>query len=418
MMDVQATSGAPCTTRPGSVARTLLREPRLSRGVLGMGSSGLREVMELASRPGVLSFAVGLPAADLFPHEALAEASARALASPAALQYSLPLRELKEQIAGLMALRGVRCRPEQIFLTSGAQQSMDLLAHLLLDPGGQVMLEDATYDGIRIAVRRFEPRVLTAPTNAMTGIDVETVEALLAGGARPAFLYLIPESHNPLGVSLPLASRRRLAAIAREHRMPLIEDDTYGLLGGGTVPPALRSLEEDWIFYIGSFAKILAPALRVGWIVAPESLIPRLSMLKHAADVDTATLGHRTVAAYLATGGLPAHLERLRFEYRRRRDAMLAALEIHMPPGVRWNRPSGGLYLWVELPPSLDATALLRIAVETEQVAFAPGEAFAAADARGIRHCLRLSFGNCPPERIEEGIGRLGRVVSRFVPAA
>jgi 2-aminoadipate transaminase len=418
MTKLQETTRPPRTSQPETGAPEPLGEPLLSRGVLGMGSSGLREVMELGSRPGVLSFAVGLPATDLFPHEALAEAAARALASPAALQYSLPLAELKEQIVGLMALRGVRCRAEQIFLTSGAQQAMDLLAHLLLDPGGQVLLEDATYDGIRIAVRRFEPRILTVPSNAATGIDVDAVEARLAGGARPAFLYLIPESHNPLGVSLPLPSRRRLAALAREHRMPLIEDDTYGFLGEGPTPPALRSLEEDWIFYIGSFAKILAPSLRVGWMVVPESLLPRLSMLKHASDVDTASLGHRIVAAYLAAGGLPSHLERLRREYRVRRQAMLAALEMQMPPGVRWNRPTGGLYLWVELPPSLDATALLRIAAETEKVAFAPGEAFAAADARGVRHCLRLSFGNCSPERIEDGIERLGRVLSRFVPAA
>ncbi|HKH46900.1 MAG TPA: PLP-dependent aminotransferase family protein [Thermoanaerobaculia bacterium] len=400
--------------------RTALREPRLSRAVLGMGSSGLREVMEIASRPGVLSFAVGLPATDLFPREALAAGTAHALRTePAALQYTLPLRELKEEIVRIMALRGVRCRPEQVFLTSGAQQAMDLLSHLLLDPGGQVVLEEAIYDGIRIAVRRFEPRILTVPTSGDCGIDVDAVAALLSGGARPAFLYLIPESHNPLGASLPLESRQRLAQLARDYRMPLLEDDTYGLLGDAErTLPALRAFEEDWVYYIGSFAKILAPALRVGWTVVPESLIPRLSMLKHAADVDTASIGHRAVAAYLAAGHLPGHLETLRREYRRRRDAMLAALAAHMPAGTRWNRPEAGFYLWVELPRSWDATALLRVAAESEQVAFAPGEAFAATDAASIRHCLRLSFGNCSPERIEEGARRLGRALSRFTPAA
>lgn len=403
--------------------RSAPREPRLSRAVLGMGGSGLREVMEIASRPGVLSFAVGLPATDLFPREALAEVTAHALRTePAALQYTLPLQELKEEIVGIMALRGVRCRPEQVFLTSGAQQAMDLLAHLLLDPGGQVVLEEAIYDGIRIAVRRFEPRILTVPTSGDEGIDVDAVAALLAGGAHPAFLYLIPESHNPLGVSIPLESRRRLAQLARDHRMPLLEDDTYGLLGDAErTLPALRAFEEDWIFYIGSFAKILAPALRVGWTVVPESLIPRLSILKHAADVDTASIGHRAVAGFLAAGHLPGHLATLRREYRLRRDAMLAALDTHMshmPPATRWNRPDAGFYLWVELPRSWDATALLRVAAETEQVAFAPGEAFAATDASSIRHCLRLSFGNCSPERIEEGVRRLGRALSRFTPGS
>jgi 2-aminoadipate transaminase len=393
-------------------------EHRLARGARAMGSSGLREVMDLASRLGVLSFAVGLPAADLFPREALAEAAAHVLLTdPAALQYTLPLQRLKEEIVGIMALRGVRCRPEQIFLTSGAQQAMDLLAHLLLDPGGEVALEDTTYDGIRIAVGRFEPRILAVPSTSAAGIDVDAFAALLAGGARPAFLYLMPESHNPLGVSLSQESRRRLVELARHYRVPLLEDDTYGLLGDGPVLPALRALDEDWIFYIGSFAKILAPALRVGWMVVPEALLPRLSMLKHASDVDTASVAHRVVAAFLAAGHLPGHLERLQREYRRRRDTMLSSLATEMPPGVRWSRPSGGLYVWVELPREVDATALLRAAVETEQVAFAPGEAFAAAETSNLRHCLRLSYGNCPPERIEEGIRRLGRVIARFVPA-
>src|SRR6266545_755414 len=191
------------------------RELRLSQSVRGMGSSALREVMELASRPGVLSFAVGLPATELFPREALAEETARVLLTdPLALQYTLPLAELKQQIVGLMAGRGVRCRPEQVFVTTGATQAVDLLAHLLLDPGGEVLLEEAVYDGIRLAVRRFAPRILTVPSNADRGIDVEAVAAALAGGARPAFLYLIPESHNPLGVSLPPESRRSLVELA------------------------------------------------------------------------------------------------------------------------------------------------------------------------------------------------------------
>lgn len=405
------------------VPPALLRTPRLSRAARGMGGSFLREVMELAARPGVLSFAVGHPAADLFPREALAEATARVLsAGAAALQYCLPLQELKEQIVGIMALRGVRCRPDQVFLTGGAQQAMDLLTHLLLDPGGQVLLEETIYDGIRIAVRRFEPRIITVPTDATAGIDVDAVEAVLdgskGGAARPAFLYLIPESHNPLGVSLPLASRRRLVELARRYRLPLIEDDTYGLLGGGEPLPALRSLDEEWVYHVGSFSKLLAPALRVGWAVVPEPLIPRLSMLKQAADIDTASLSHRAVAAFLASGALPGHLLRLRREYGSRRSAMLASLAAHMPPGARWNHPPGGLYIWVELPRSIDATALLRIAVETEEVAFTPGEAFASCDAAGIRHCLRLSYGSSTPEQIDEGIRRLGRAASRFILAA
>lgn len=381
----------------------------------------MREILAMASRPGVLSFAVGLPAPELFPREALGEAMSRVLRDePSSLQYALPLRRLKEQVVELMALRGVTCRPEQIFLTSGAQQAMDLFAHLLLDPGAQVLLEESTYDGIRIAVRRFEPRVLTVPSSAEEGIDVDAVEAVLAGGARPALLYLIPEGHNPLGVSLPLTARHRLAELARAHRLPILEDDTYGLLAGEGALPALRALDEDWVFYIGSFSKILAPSLRAGWAVVPEPLLPRLGMLKHAADVDTASLAQHAISAYLAAGRLPAHLTALREEYRHRRDAMLAALARHMPAGVQWNQPAGGLYVWVELPRGFDATALLRVAVETAEVAFAPGEAFAAtdADAARHRHCLRLSFASFPPEQIEEGIRRLGQAIAKFYPVA
>ncbi len=421
MLSSRETASHPIVVPPhGLGAPRRLQEPRLSRAASSMGSSRLREIMALASRPGVLSFAIGLPAEELFPRAALAEAMAGVLAAgPRALQYALPLQGLKEQIVGLMALRGVRCRPEQVFITSGAQQAMDLLAHLLLDPGAQVLLEETTYDGIRIAVRRFEPRVLTVSTHPESGIDVEAVASLLAGGARPAFLYLIPEGHNPLGVSLPLEARERLAELARSHRLPLLEDDTYGFLAPGGALPALRAFEEDWVYYIGSFAKTLAPSLRAGWMVVPEALVPRLSMLKHAADVDTASLSHHAIAAFLAAGRLPGHLDGLRREYGRRCNAMLDALQAHMPPGVRWNRPDGGLFLWVELPRTVDATALLRHAVEAEAVAFAPGEAFAATDAVAPvqQHCLRLSFASCPPERIDEGIARLSRALAGFASA-
>lgn len=400
--------------------RTVVREPKLSHAARRLGRSGLREVMDLASRPGVLSFAVGLPAAEMFPREALAEATAQAvLTDPAALQYALPPLQLKKQIVEIMAWRGVRCRPEQVFLTAGAQQALDLFAHLLLNPYGDVMMEETIYDGIRMAVRRFEPRILTVPTNPASGIDVDAVAARLVEGTRPAFLYLIPESHNPLGVSLSMDKRRSLVRLARSYGIPLIEDDAYGLLGHAEPTlPALRALDKDWVFYVGSFSKILAPGLRAGWTVVPEALIPKLSMLKHASDIDTPSLGHRAVAGFLATGKLGSHLESLRQEYRRRLDAMTVALQAFMPSGVRWNRPDGGLYLWLELPQSLDATALLRIAVENEQVAFTPGECFNATTAAGSRSCLRLSFGSCLPETIEEGIRRLGRAIGSLLPPA
>jgi 2-aminoadipate transaminase len=374
--------------------------------------TSLREIMDLVSRPGILSFAIGLPAAELFPREALAEASGRVLrADPSCLQYGIPYWPLKTRIVELMALRGVRCSEEQIFLTSGAQQGMDLLSRLLLAPGAEVMTEWAIYDGIRMAVRHQGPEILTVATDPQAGIDVDEVESRLARGSRPAFLYLIPCGHNPLGATLSLEARQRLAALARRYRVPLIEDDVYGFLYyGEPPPPAVRAFEDDWVYYLGSFSKILAPSLRAGWIVVPAPIAVRLSPLKHAVDIDTPSLSHRLIAAYLETGSLTAHLEIVRGEYQRRRDAMLAALG-RLPSEVRWSLPISGMFVWVELPAGLDTSALLRTAVENEGVAFSPGAIFCAGELEKGRRCLRLSFTNHSPERIEEGVRSLERVI-------
>lgn len=373
--------------------------------------TSLREIMDLATQPGVLSFAIGLPAAELFPKEALAEEAARVLRTdPSSLQYSAPYGPLKTQILALMALRGVRCTEEQIFLTSGAQQGMDLLSRLLLRPGGQVLFEQTVYDGIHLAVRQQQPEILTIAADLTTGMDVDAVESLLDGGSRPAFLYAITDGHNPLGVSLSLEKRRRLAALARRHQMPILEDDVYGFLYYKDLPaPPLRALEDEWVFYLGSFSKILAPALRAGWLVVPPHLTARLSSLKHGADLDTPSLSHRIVSAYIESGLLPGHLATLRDEYRHRRDAMLAALQNHFPSEVRWNRPTSGMFIWAELPPGLDAAVLLQTAVKTESVAFSPGMVFGT----GADRCMRLNFTSLSPERIEDGIRRLGRVIRR-----
>ncbi len=395
-------------------------ELRLARSMADIQLSGLREVMGLVTRPGILSLAVGLPATDLFPMAALAEAAAHLLATdPGCMQYSPPLKQLKAQVAELMAVRGVRVRPEQIFLTTGSQQAMDLLCRLLVDPGSQVILEETVYDGIQLAVKRQQVEILTVSTDPQTGIDVDQVESLLVRGASPCLIYVVTDGHNPLGVSMSVEKRHRLVDLARTYGVPILEDDAYGFLYYGEKPePPLRALDDKWVFYLGSFSKILAPALRAGWAIVPEDLAPQMSMLKHAADLDTPSFSFRTISAYLEAGGMPQHLDKIRAEYRLRRDAMLSAMEEHFPPQVRWNRPSSGMFVWVELPRAMDATTLLRTAVETEQVAFSPGEVFASKQGGHARHCLRLSFANSTPERLEEGIRRLGRVIRALLPAA
>ncbi|MGH2536955.1 MAG: PLP-dependent aminotransferase family protein [Candidatus Promineifilaceae bacterium] len=394
------------------------RELRTAGWTHNMQRSLLREMLAVCARPGIRSFAGGLPAEELFPAEALAAATARVLQEDGrALNYGPPYLPLKRHIVALMAERGVTCSEEQIFLTTGAQQALNVLARLFLEDGGQVMLEEIVYTGMQQVVCPYQPQVLSVPTDLGSGIVIERVEEHLAGGARPAFLYVIPEAHNPLGVSIDLDGRRRLVELAGQYGLPIIEDDAYGLLryDGRPLPP-LRALDGEQVFYVGSFSKILAPALRLGWLVAPERLLFKLTVIKEALDLESSALTQRVVATLLDDGFLAGHVERLRREYGRRRDVMLAALERHFPAETRWSRPTGGMFIWVELPAWADTAALLTLAVE-EGVAFIPGVAFtppfpaAAASGRNPRHCLRLNFSACAPEVIEEGIGRLGRLL-------
>lgn len=389
------------------------RPVRLAGALASVQQSTLREILVAAATPGVRSFAIGMPGTDLFPAADLAEASAELLRGDVrALQYGLPSAELKSQVVELMRLRGVETREEQVFLTAGSQQAMDLLTRLLLEPGGPVVVEDTIYDGIQMVVRPLAPRVLTVPTSPERGLDLDSLEALLASGERPAFLYVIPEGHNPLGTSLSHDRRVRLVEISRRFRLPILEDDAYGLLrlDEGQAQP-LRALDGERVFYLGSFSKILAPALRVGWIVLPDEQPFPLSALKHGTDLDTTTFAQRMLARYLASGRLSGHVAVLRTEYRRRRDSMLDALGRHMPDGVRWHAPSAGIFVWLELPEGSDSTELLREAIETEKVAFCPGRAFSPRGDRHADHCLRLSYADSTPEQIEEGIERLGRAV-------
>lgn len=379
----------------------------------GLRTSSLQDMLAAAGRPDVLSFALGLPAAEFFPKEEFAQATARVLREdPVAMQYQPAFEPLKAQVVGLMARRGVTCRPEQVFLTTGAQQALNLLAHLLLEPHGQVLTEDLVYSGLLQAIAPFQPDIVTVPTDPDVGMDVDAVEAVLASGVRPAFMYVISDGHNPLGVSLSAAKRARLVELAQCYRVPILEDDAYGFLQYDEVPLLpLRALDSQWVFYTGSFSKILAPALRVGWLIVPEALMLPLSVMKEASDINTSTVTQRAIAAYLAEGYLPGHIALLRREYGFRRDAMVSALAEVFPPTVRWNVPSGGMFLWVTLPEGVDTSLLLGRAIEMERVAFIPGLNFCVGASRHAAHCVRLNFSNCTPERIQEGVRRLARVL-------
>lgn len=373
----------------------------------------LREMLELTARRDILSFALGLPAPELFPAEACAEAAAQALSSdPLTLQYGPPFRPLRTQIAELMALRGVNCDEDQVFLTTGAQQGTHLLVRMLLDQGEQVFCEELTYTGFRQIIEPFQPEVMTIPTDLETGMDVDFVEWRLASGARPAFIYAIPDGHNPLSVSMSLAKRERLVALAEQYRVPIIEDDVYGFLCYETpAAPPLHALNPQWVFYVGSFSKILAPSLRTGWMIVPQDLIPSLSIVKEATDLDTSSFNQRLISAYISAKRLLDHVTDLRQAYRLRRDTMLNALERHFPDCASWIKPKTGVFIWVVLPPEVDTGELLKESVERERIAFLPGHAFSILYNRDAANCMRLNFSNSSPARIEEGIERLGRIL-------
>lgn len=389
-------------------------EPALAGWTRTMQRSVLRQMLAVVSRPGILSFAGGLPAPDLFPTADYAAALAHVLATdPGALQYGPPFAPLKRHIVDLMAQRGIDCDESQIFLTTGAQQALDVLTRLLLDGGGQVMLEEIVYTGIRQVVAPLQAEVLPVRTDLSTGLVVEDVIEHLESGAAPGYLYIIPDAHNPLGVSLSEGKRSQLAEVATAYNLPIIEDDPYGFLSyDGRCLPPVRAHNAAQVFYVGSFSKIMAPALRLGWLVAPEALIPKLTVIKEAADLESSALTQRAVAAYLDAGHLPAHLARLQTEYRTRRDTMLAAMRRHFPPGVSWTQPRAGMFIWVTLPEGIDTASLLETAIAEEQVAFIPGQAFAQPGV-AASHQMRLNFSHCCLADIEEGIARLGRVLEQ-----
>ena len=372
--------------------------------------STIQAMMGHMARPGIVSFALGLPAPELFPIDDYLAAAGRVLRSdPGALQYRAPYAPLKEQIAELMRGRGVECRPGQMFLTTGAQQGLALLARLFLEPGGAVICERRVYMGFQQVVESFGPRILAVDSDLETGMDVGQVEAHLERGPRPAFIYCITDGHNPLGVSVSLEKRLRLAELARRHRVPLIEDDAYGLLHYGQPLPPIRALEDRWCFYVGSFSKVMAPGFRAGWVIVPDELVGILGCAKDGADIDTSTFSQRLVSSYLASGAFEGHLARIREAYRQRRDVMLAALAREFPAGTRWSVPRHGALVWADLPGGIDTGALLMDALEREGVAYVPGSAF-TFDGRTARSGIRLNFSHPTVEQIEEGMARLGRL--------
>jgi len=407
-----------------SSADTLWAE-RFAQRTMGVTSSAIRELLKLTEQPEIISFAGGLPAPEVFPTARIEEAAHRVLElhPTAALQYGitegyLPLREL---LVRHMARYGIEVTPDNVLVTTGAQQALDLVGKLLINPGDVVLTEEPTFLGAIQAFTAYQAHYVTVPVDD-DGLRVDKLEETLRAG--PKFLYVLPNFQNPAGTTLSLKRRERLVELASHYGTPIVEDDPYGQLRyeGKHLPPLVKIDAElhgcarkgrafrGGVLYVGTLSKLLAPGLRIGWVVAPEVVIAKLVQLKQGTDLHTSTFA-QMVAYEAARGGfLDRHVPLIRKVYGERKRAMLEALERHFPKEVRWTRPQGGLFLWVTLPEGLDSERLLTDAL-AEKVAFVPGRPFFPKE--GGASSFRLNFSYCTPERIEEGIRRLGRVLER-----
>ncbi len=379
----------------------------------GMQSSAIREILKITQRPEVISFAGGLPAPELFPVREFVESCRHVLVKDGrrALQYSVTegYPPLKEFLARKARKYGVPADPANIVLTNGAQQALDLIGKIFVDPGDTILTERPTFLGALQAWNAYQTAYSTVPLDD-EGMIVDEAEEILKRRAAK-FIYVLPNFHNPGGTTLSEERRRRLVEIAAEHGTFLVEDDPYGELRyeGEDLTP-LAVLHKDNVIYVSTFSKTLAPGIRLGWALAPRAVIDKLVQAKQGADLHTSTLMQMVVHDLCDRGILRAHVQRLREVYRGRRDLMLRVMEQEFPDGVKWTRPQGGLFLWVRLPDTANAKALLEVAVEREKVAFVPGEPFFPPPGGG-HHALRLNFSNATDDQIVEGIGRLGKVL-------
>lgn len=406
---------------------------RFAQRTKGVSSSAIRELLKLTQRPEVISFGGGLPAPEVFPCEEFRAACDHVLQTKgaAALQYSttegyLPLRDY---LAQRMARYGIFASAENVLITSGSQQALDLIAKLLINRGERLLVEAPTYLGAMQAFNVFGAEYVTVETDE-EGLRTDQLEAALRSG--PKFMYILPNFQNPAGVTLSRKRREELVLLADKYGIPLIEDDPYGQLRyeGEHLPPLLV-LDRDNVkrddgyllgnvIYLSTFSKTLAPGLRLGWMVAPPDVISKLVQLKQGADLHTSTFTQMVAYEVVKSGFLDEHVKHIREVYRERRDVMLASLAKSFPPAVTWTKPQGGLFLWVTLPEGMDSHELLKEALQ-QNVAFVPGDCFYPPGITDRRH-FRLNFSNARPEMIREGIRRLGEAIQahleRETPAA
>jgi DNA-binding transcriptional MocR family regulator len=380
-----------------------------------MRASEIRALFAVANRPEVVSLAGGMPNLAGLPLDAIAETTQQLLATrgTTALQYGSGQGDehLREQVLEVMRLEGIDAHPDDVVITTGSQQALDLVTRLFINPGDVIVAEAPSYVGALGVFRAYEADVVHVPLDehglVPDALD-ETLRRLAAEGRRVKFLYTVPNFHNPAGVTLSLERRPRVLEIAQRHGVLVVEDNPYGLLGfSGDPLPAMRSLDADGVIYLGSFSKTFAPGYRVGWAVAPHAVREKLVLASESAILCPSNASQLAISSYLDNHDWRGQVKAFREMYRERRDAMVGALAEHMPE-ASWTVPDGGFYTWVRLPDGLDAQAMLPRAI-TALVAYVSGTAF-YADGQGADH-MRLSFCYPTPDRIREGVRRLAGVV-------
>jgi 2-aminoadipate transaminase len=400
-------------------------EYRYAQRTQRMGSSAIRELLKYTEKPDVISFAGGLPAPDVFPVDEFSAACERVLRNQGAqaLQYSttegyLPLREM---IARHSARYGIKISPENVLITSGSQQALDILGKIFIDPGDRILVESPTYLAAIQAWKSYGAEFISVPMDEQ-GMNTDLLEEALRAG--PKFIYVLPNFQNPTGDTLTLERRHKLIELADKYGVPVVEDDPYGQLRyEGDHLPSIVVLDSQIrdndtpcyrgnVIYLSTFSKTLAPGLRLGWVIAPPEVISKLVQAKQGADLHTATF-NQMVAYEVSRGGfLDRHIHLIRKVYGERREVMLASMDRFFPPEVEWTHPQGGLFLWGTLPSYMDANDLLRACLD-RKVAFVPGEHFHPTG--GGKNTMRINFSNATPENIQEGINRLGTTIAEKV---
>lgn len=384
--------------------------------VATLSGSAVREILKLTQQPDMISFGGGMPSEDAFPTEDLKRIMNGIVADLGGevLQYGvtegyLPLRE---EIVKMMAAKGVQTKADDVLITSGSQQGIDLVARAFLNKGDKVIVESPTYLSAIQVFKLYEADLIPVAVDEDGILPGELQKIFDTYGEAVKLVYMVPTFQNPTGKAMPLARRQEILSIINQQKVVLIEDDPYGdLRYSGEAIPTFASLDkEGQVLYLGSFSKVVAPGLRVGYAIADEAILGKMVIGKQANDVHTPMFSQMVIAQYLKEGLLPGHLAEINAMYRQKRDEMLKCLDAYMPAGVKWTHPDGGLFIWLELPEGMNSNDLFMEAVK-EKVAFVAGDSFFAHGE--VKNAMRLNFSNATWENIEIGIRKLAEVIKK-----